>query len=103
MESRLPYDTTRGLVLVACSILLLPISLDLMQDLDDAEKEYERECDLVYRAISGNDSAPDSDRCSELNEARSRSVLVFMASLGAFLLTGLVGLATVLPSDEGQG
>jgi len=96
----LPSDTVKGFALVLCSILLLPLSLDLMQDHDDVETEYERECDLQYRALIGNVSTPDWGLCSELNEDRSRKATLFMASLGLFVLTGLVGTAMVLPSNE---
>jgi hypothetical protein len=71
-----------------------------MQDHDDVETEYERECDLQYRALIGNVSTPDWGLCSELNEDRSRKATLFMASLGLFVLTGLVGTAMVLPSNE---
>lgn len=96
----MPSDTVKGFALVLCSILLLPLSLDLMQDHDDVETEYERECDLQYRALIGNVSTPDWGLCSELNEDRSRKATLFMASLGLFVLTGLVGTAMVLPSNE---
>ena len=93
-------DTTKGFTLVFCSILLLPLSLDLMQDHDDVEMEYERECDLQYRALIGNVSTPDWSLCSELDEDRSRKATLFMTSLGLFVLTGLVGTVMVLPSNE---
>lgn len=96
----MPSDTAKGYALILCSILLLPLSLDLMQDHDDVETEYERECDLQYRALIGNASAPDGDLCSELNEDRSRKLIVFVASLGLFVLTGLVGTVMVIPSNE---
>ena len=96
----MPSDTVKGFALVLCSILLLPLSLDLMQDHDDVETEYERECDLQYRALIGNVSTPDWGLCSELNEDRSRKATLFMASLGLFVITGLVGTAMVLPSNE---
>ncbi len=96
----MPSDIVKGFALVLCSILLLPLSLDLMQDHDDVETEYERECDLQYRALTGNASSPDWGLCSELNEDRSRKATLFMASLGLFVLTGLVGTVMVLPSNE---
>mgnify|MGYP001232949277 FL=1 len=96
----MPSDTVKGFALVLCSILLLPLSLDLMQDHDDVETEYERECDLQYRALIGNVSTPDWGLCSELNEDRSRKATLFMASLGLFVLTGLVGTVMVIPSNE---
>mgnify|MGYP000238570113 FL=1 len=96
----MPSDTAKGYALILCSILLLPLSLDLMQDHDDVETEYERECDLQYRALIGNVSTPDWGLCSELNEDRSRKATLFMASLGLFVLTGLVGTVMVIPSNE---
>lgn len=95
-------DKVKGFALLACSILLLPISLDLMQVHDDIEREYERECDLQYRALIGNVSTPDWGLCTELDEDRSRKAAMFMTSLGFFVLTGLVGTVMVLPSNENQ-
>jgi len=98
----LASDKVKGFALLACSILLLPISLDLMQVHDDVEREYERECDLQYRALIGNVSTPDWGLCTELDEDRSRKAAMFMTSLGFFVLTGLVGTVMVLPSNENQ-
>jgi hypothetical protein len=95
-------DTVKGFTLLACSILLLPTSLDLMQDHDDVEREYERECDLQYRALIGNVSTPDWGLCGELDEDRSRKAALFMAALVMFVLTGLIGTVMVLPSSENQ-
>jgi len=101
-ESDLPSDSTKGFALIACSIVLLSFSLELMQNHDDAETEYEKECDLQYRAMNGNVSSPDWGLCSELDEARSRKATSFMASLAAFVLTGLMGTVMLLPGDENQ-
>ena len=101
-ESDLFSDSVKGFALVAFSVLLLPLSLDLMQDHDDVEREYEKECDLQYRALIGNVSTPDWGLCSELDEDRSRKAALFMASLGAFVLTGLIGTVMLLPSNDDQ-
>ncbi len=98
----MPSDSTKGFALIACSIVLLSFSLELMQNHDDAETEYEKECDLQYRAMNGNVSSPDWGLCSELDEARSRKATSFMASLAAFVLTGLMGTVMLLPGDENQ-
>ena len=95
-------DPVKGFALVAFSVLLLSLSLDLMQDLDDVEREYEKECDLQYRALIGNLSTPDWGLCSELDESRPRKAALFMTSVGAFVLTGLIGTAMLLPSNENQ-
>ena len=71
-----------------------------MQNHDDAEREYDRECDLQYRAMNGNVSTPDWGLCSELDDIRSRKVTSFMASLAAFVLSGLMGTVMLLPGDE---
>ena len=98
----MPSDSTKGFALIAGSIVLLSFSLELMQNHDDAETEYEKECDLQYRAMNGNMSSPDWGLCSELDEARSRKATSFMASLAAFVLTGLMGTVMLLPGDENQ-
>ena len=95
-------DSVKGFALVAISVLLLPLSSDLMQDHDDVEREYEKECDLQYRALIGNVSTPDWGLCSELDEDRSRKAALFMTSVVAFVLTGLIGTALLLPSNENQ-
>ena len=95
-------DSTKGFILIACSIALLSFSLESMQNHDDAEREYERECDLQYRALNGNMSTPDGGLCSELDETRSRKAILFMASLAAFVLSGLIGTVMLLPADENQ-
>jgi len=95
-------DPTKGFALIACSIVLLSFSLELMQNHDDAEREYERECDPQYRAMNGNVSTPDWGLCSELDDIRSRKATSFMTSLAAFVLTGLMGTVMLLPGDENQ-
>ena len=93
-------DSMKGLALIACSMVLLPASLELMQDQDDVEREYETECDLQYRSLTGNYSTPDADLCSELNDERSTKATMFMLSLAAFVVTGLVGLVLLLPGED---
>ena len=95
-------DSVKGFALVAISVFLLPLSLDLMQGHDDVEREYEKECDLQYRALIGNVSTPDWGLCSELDETRSRKATSFMVSLAAFVLSGLIGTVMLLPGDENQ-
>ncbi len=99
-ESDLPSDSTKGFALIACSIVLLSFSLELMQNHDDAEREYDRECDLQYRAMNGNFSTPDSGLCSELDDIRSRKATSFMGALAAFVLTGLIGTTLILPGSK---
>jgi len=98
----LPSDSTKGFALIACAIVLLSLSLELMQNHDDADREYERECDLQYRALNGNVSTPDWAVCSELEDTRSRKAISFMASLAAFVISGLMGTVMLLPGDENQ-
>ena len=71
-----------------------------MQNHDDAESEYERECDLQYRALNGNVSTPNWGLCIELDENRSRKATSFMVSLAAFVLSGLIGTTLILPGSE---
>ena len=99
-ESDLLSESTQGFALVACSVLLLSLSLGLMQDQDDTERDYEKECDPAFRALIGNFSTPDSERCSELEAARASGAARFMISVGAFILTGLIGTAMLLPTNE---
>ena len=96
----MPSDSTKGFALIACSIVLLSFSLELMQNHDDAERVNESECDLQYRAMNGNVSTPDWGLCSELDDIRSRKATSFMASLAAFVLSGLMGTVMLLPGDE---
>ena len=98
----MPSDSTKGFALIACSIVLLSLSLELMQNHDDAEREYERECDLQYRAMNNNFSTPDWGLCSELDDTRSWKATSFMVSLAAFVLSGLMGTVMLLPGDENQ-
>jgi hypothetical protein len=95
-------DTAKGFALVFCSIALLPLSLDFMQDHDDAENEFERECDPVFRALTGNNSAVDAEICSQLEEDRSTKLILFTISLATFVITGLIGMAMVLPINQNQ-
>ena len=98
----MPSDSTKGFALIACSIVLLSLSLELMQNHDDAEREYESECALQHRAMDNNFSTPDWGRCSELDDTRSRKATSFMVSLAAFVLSGLMGTVMLLPGDENQ-
>ena len=90
----------KGLILIFCSLALFPTSLDLMQDHDDVESQYERECDIQYRTLTGNFSAIDTELCSELYDERSRRLALFIGCLAAFVISGLVGLVIVLPGDS---
>jgi len=93
-------DSTKGFVLVALSILLLQLSMEMMQNHDDAEREYQTACDLEYRALMGNISMPDWELCNELDQHRSRKAALFMITLASFVITGLVGTVMILPSNE---
>ena len=95
-------DSVKGFALVVCSLMLLPLSLDSMQAHDDAVNAFERECDPVFRALTGNNSAIDDSLCSELEEDRSAKLIVFTTSLAAFVLTALIGTAMLLPGNENQ-
>ena len=96
----MPSDSIKGFALIALSIVLLSFSLELMQNHDDAEREYASECDLQYRELTGNVSTLDWGLCSELDETRSRKATSFMGSLAAFVLSGLMGTVMILPGDE---
>ena len=93
-------DSVKGFSLVACSILLLSLSLDSMQDIDDVENEFERECDPMFRSLIGNYSAIDAETCDQLDKERSRKLAVFSATLATFVITGLIGAAMLLPSTR---
>ena len=93
-------DPAKGIILVVISILLLQTSLNFMQDHDDAETEYQRQCDLEYRAASGNLTTPDWEICSELDKTRTRKIALFTASLALFVVTALVGTVMVLPDNK---
>tara|TARA_B100000686_G_scaffold190882_1_gene197523 strand:- start:2084 stop:2395 length:312 start_codon:yes stop_codon:yes gene_type:complete len=93
-------ETIRGASLVVLSVALLFVSVECIERLDDVNKEYERECDVEYRSIIGNFTAPEQVNCDLLLEAKSTRTLQFLAALSLFLVTSLVGLATLLTPEE---
>ncbi len=95
-------DALRGVVLVACSLVLFPVSLDLMQEWDDLEREYERECDPQYRALTGNISSPDKALCDQLADGRPTALVAFAGSLTLFVVTGVVGLTMIMPDFNSE-
>ena len=94
-------DSTKGISLIVVSILLVPSVSNLMSSHDQAEREYEQECDLQYRAISGNISTPDAGRCSELDASRSQLASKFFGALALSLIVSLTGIVMLFPSPEG--
>ena len=44
-------ETIKGLALVVCSFLLFPVSLDLMQDHDDAMNDYDRAVSYTHLTL----------------------------------------------------
>ena len=51
-------DARNGIFLIALSLFLLPVMMDLMQHHDDASDEYERECDVNYRILVLDNNDP---------------------------------------------
>jgi hypothetical protein len=47
----LENDMKIGFALIGCSILLFPLTMNLMQEHDDVVREHERECDMEYRSL----------------------------------------------------
>ncbi len=93
-------ETKKGASLVVLSIVLLFVSIESIERLDDANKEYEKECDVSYRTIMGNFTTPEQGNCDLLLDAKSTRTLEFLATLSLFLVTSLAGLATLLTPDE---
>ena len=94
-------DSSKGIALIAISILLVPSVSNLMSSHDQAEREYEQECDLQYRAISGNISTPDAGRCSELDASRAQLASKFFGVLALSIIVSLSGIVMLFPSTEG--
>lgn len=93
-------DPLRGFLLVLLSIILLALSADSIYRLDEANMEYEKECDIEYRAVMGNFTIPDSGNCDLLLDAKSQATLRFIALISLFLVSSLAGLATFLTPRE---
>ena len=93
-------DLKIGLVLIGCALLLFPMTMDLMQEHDDAVKEHERECDIEYRLLVLNTiESPDPVLCEELEGEKARKITYFLGSMGLFVVTGVGGLVMVLPYE----
>ena len=93
-------DLKIGFVLVGCALLLFPMTMDLMQEHDDAVKEHERECDIEYRLLVLNTiESPDPVLCEELEGEKARKITYFLGSMGLFVVTGVGGLVMVLPYE----
>ena len=62
-DSDMKSDILRGFLLVLLSIVLLVLSVDSIYRLDEASTQYEKECDVEYRAVRGNFTIPDTGSC----------------------------------------
>ena len=97
----LENDMKIGFALIGCSILLFPMTMNLMQEHDDVVREYERECDMDYRLLVLDIiESPDWVLCNELEQEKSQRVSYFLGSLALFVLSGLGGLVMVMPYEE---
>ena len=97
----LESETRNGLLLIAISLVMLPVTMDLMQYYDDASDEYERECDINYRIyVLDNNDPIDGALCEELEDEMSKRLVYFIGSMAIFVLSGLCGIALVLPQGE---
>ncbi|MCH2267651.1 hypothetical protein [Candidatus Thalassarchaeum betae] len=93
-------DLKIGFVLIGCALLLFPMTMDLMQEHDDAVREHQRECDMGYRLLVLNTvQSPDPVLCGELKGEKARKTTNFLGSLGLFVVTGVGGLVMVLPYE----
>ena len=93
-------DLKIGLVLIGCALLLFPMTMDLMQEHDDAVKEHERECDIEYRLlVLDTIESPDPVLCGELEDEKARKMTYFLGSVGLFMVSGVGGLVMVLPYE----
>ena len=94
-------DARNGIFLIALSLFLLPVMMDLMQHHDDASDEYERECDVNYRILVLDNNDPiDPDLCQEIEGEMSKRLVYFIGSMALFVLSGLCGIALVLPQGD---
>ena len=94
-------ETRNGLLLIAVSIVMLPVTMNLMQYHDDDSDEYERECDINYRIyVLDNNDPIDGALCEELEDEMSKRLVYFIGSMAIFVLSGLCGIALVLPQGE---
>ena len=97
----LENDMKIGFALIGCSILLFPLTMNLMQEHDDVVREHERECDMEYRSLVLHIiESPDPVLCNELEQEKSQRVSYFLGSLALFMLTGVGGLVLVLPYED---
>ena len=96
-------DFNKGIALIVVAVIMTSTALDLMVTHDEAEKEYERECDLQYRSLIGNTSTPDAELCSELDVNRSRLATKFFGALALSTVVSLTGVVMLFPSEEGGG
>ncbi len=62
-DSDMKSDPLREFLLVLLSIVLLVMSVDSIYRLDEASTQYEKECDVEYRAVMGNFTIPDTGSC----------------------------------------
>lgn len=90
-----------GFVLIGSAMLLFPLTMNLMQEHDDAVREHERECDMEYRLlVLDTIESPDPVLCEELEGEKARKTTYFLGSLGMFVVSGVGGMVMVLPYDD---
>ena len=94
-------EMASGLAIVSLAVLMFPFTLQMMQEHDDTVREHERECDTEYRLLVLDTIVPpDPVLCDELEEVKSRKARHFLGSLLLFVVSGVGGLAMLLPSGD---
>jgi len=90
-----------AIVLIFVSLLMIPTTIDALNNWDESKNEYKSGCDPVYRIFMGIETNVTSDECDELKSKEELHLRLFFLSLSLFLTSSLIGLALLFPhSDE---
>ena len=90
-----------AVVLIFISLLMIPTTINALNNWDKSETGYKSGCDPVYRIYMGIETEVTSDACEELKSQEVLYLRLFFLSLSVFLTSSLIGLALLFgQSDE---
>tara|TARA_B100000959_G_C14910451_1_gene594883 strand:+ start:566 stop:898 length:333 start_codon:yes stop_codon:yes gene_type:complete len=94
-------ELRKGATLLVLCLLAIPLTGYTMDDWDRSEKEYDRECDLVFRILYLGLTEPiDPIACEDLKDEKQSKLRIFIVSLSIFVGSGVGGLVLILPYGE---
>ncbi len=88
-------DWRHGFALMIITILLFPAMIQTMEIWDEAEREHDRNCNLLL-----NQGGINLQLCEELEADSSAKLARYTLVAFSFIICGVSGLVLLLPAGE---